>query len=137
LVRLLHKEWAVNLPAARVTPLLATGFALLCSLGPLAAASSSADGYQLIVARFNTTVPPAYKAYRRLEAGNPGSSKQGWLEAWTEFHPGRGLTVEIVSEGRIGIRPQQDPARHAGERTTTRRQRQAAARGGRSEQLPL
>lgn len=51
------------------------------------------------MARFNTTAPPAYRAYRRLEAGSPGKQKTGWLEAWTEFSPGRGLEIEIVREG--------------------------------------
>ena len=51
------------------------------------------------MARFNTTAPPAYRAFRRLEAGIAGSSRHGWLEAWTEFRPGSGLTVEVVAEG--------------------------------------
>jgi hypothetical protein len=52
-----------------------------------------------VVERFNTTAPPAYRAFRRLEAGISGSSRNGWLEAWTEFHPGTGLTVDVVGEG--------------------------------------
>lgn len=51
------------------------------------------------MARFNTTAPPAYRAYRRLEAGVAEKEKSGWLEAWTEFQPGRGLSVKIVGEG--------------------------------------
>lgn len=51
------------------------------------------------MARFNTTAPPAYRAFRRLEAGIAGSSRHGWLEAWTEFRPGNGLTIDIVGEG--------------------------------------
>lgn len=85
--------------ATRVAPILATGFALLCGLGQLSAAGSSAHGFEKVVARFNTTAPPAYRAFRRLEAGSPGKNKNGWLEAWTEFRPGQGLTVEIVREG--------------------------------------
>ena len=49
--------------------------------------------------RFNTTAPPAYRAFRRLEAGSPDKDKIGWLEAWTEFRPGQPLKVEIVDEG--------------------------------------
>lgn len=51
------------------------------------------------MARFNTTAPPAYRAFRRLEAGIAGSSRHGWMEAWTEFQPGSGLRVEITAEG--------------------------------------
>ena len=51
------------------------------------------------MARFNADAPPPYRAFRRLDAGIPGSSRHGWLEAWTEFHHGRGLTVQVVREG--------------------------------------
>ena len=51
------------------------------------------------VATFNKNEPPAYRAFRRLEAGLVGSDKQGWLEAWTEFRPGQGFTFEVVREG--------------------------------------
>jgi hypothetical protein len=71
----------------------------MCGLDPLSAAGSSAHGFERVLARFNTTAPPAYRAYRRLEAGSPGKQKTGWLEAWTEFVPGRGLRIEIVREG--------------------------------------
>jgi hypothetical protein len=70
----------------------------MCGLGQLSAAGSSAQGFERMVARFNTTAPPAYKAYRRLEAGIPGSPKTAWLEAWTEFQPGRGFTYDVVRE---------------------------------------
>ncbi|MDO8677973.1 MAG: hypothetical protein Q7R30_05340 [Acidobacteriota bacterium] len=50
------------------------------------------------MARANASEQSAYRAYRRLEAG-AGDSKKGWLEAWTEVSPGRGLTYEIVGEG--------------------------------------
>ena len=56
-------------------------------------------GYERVVSRFNNTAPPAYRAYRRLEAGSPEKNKTGWLEAWTEFRPGEPLKVEIVDEG--------------------------------------
>jgi hypothetical protein len=85
--------------APRVAPIMATGFALLCGLGQLSAAGSSTQNYERVVSRFNTTAAPAYRAFRRLDAGIPGSSKHGWLEAWTEFHPGQGMTFEVVREG--------------------------------------
>lgn len=85
--------------ATRYAPILAAGFALVFGLGPLSAAGSSTHGYERAVSRFNTTAPPAYRAFRRLEAGSPDKNKIGWLEAWTEFHPGHGLSVEIVREG--------------------------------------
>jgi hypothetical protein len=78
---------------------MATGFALLCGLATINAAGSSATGFEQVVARFNTTAPPAYRAWRRLEAGSPDKGKSGWLEAWTELRPGHGLTIEIVREG--------------------------------------
>lgn len=89
----------VNVTASRLAPILATGFALLCGLGEISASGSSAQGFERVVARFNTTAPPSYRAFRRLEAGSPGKQKSGWLEAWTEFRPGQGLDVEIVREG--------------------------------------
>ena len=79
--------------------MLAAGFALVCGLGQLSAAGSSTQTFERVVARFNTTAPPAYRALRRLEAGSPDKNKTGWLEAWTEFRPGQGLTIEIVAEG--------------------------------------
>jgi hypothetical protein len=89
----------VDVVASRFAPILATGFALLCGLGQLSAAGSSTPPFERIVARFNTTAPPPYRAFRRLDAGIPGSSKHGWLEAWTEFQPGRGMTFAVVREG--------------------------------------
>ena len=78
---------------------MATGFALLCGWAQVSATGSAAHGYERIVTRFNTTAPPAYRAYRRLEAGSPDKNKTGWLEAWTEYRPGQPLQVEIVREG--------------------------------------
>ena len=85
--------------ALRIAPILATGFALLCGWTQLSATGSAADSYERVVTRFNTTAPPAYRAFRRLEAGSPDKNKTGWLEAWTEFRPGEPLKVEIVDEG--------------------------------------
>jgi hypothetical protein len=50
------------------------------------------------LARFNVTAPPAYRAFRRLEAGNPGSKKTASMDVWTEYQPGRGFTFEVVRE---------------------------------------
>ena len=75
------------------------GFALLCGWAHVSATGSAAQGYERVVTRFNTTAPPAYRAFRRLEAGSPDKDKTGWLEAWTEFRPGQPLKVEIVDEG--------------------------------------
>ena len=32
-------------------------------------------------------------------AGSLDSDKRGWIEAWTEYQPGRGFTYEVVREG--------------------------------------
>ena len=82
-----------------MAPILATSFALLCGWVQVSATGSAAQDYERVVTRFNTTAPPAYRAFRRLEAGSPDKDKTGWLEAWTEFRPGQPLQVEIVDEG--------------------------------------
>jgi hypothetical protein len=69
------------------------------SAGHLAGAGFTARPFEPVLARFNTAAPPAYRAFRRLEAGIAGSTKHGWLEAWTEHRPGRGLIVEVAGEG--------------------------------------
>ncbi|MBY0494973.1 MAG: hypothetical protein K2Y23_12225 [Cyanobacteria bacterium] len=43
-------------------------------------------------------MPPTYRAMRRLEGG-AGEDRHGWLEAWTEYRPGRGFTFEVIREG--------------------------------------
>lgn len=68
-------------------------------LGADALAGQAEPGLERAVSRFNTIAPPAYRAFRRLEGGLTGSSRHGWLEAWTEFVPGRGFTYEVVREG--------------------------------------
>lgn len=89
---------------------LAACLALLGGLGqlfafdqPLLRANASAGqaepGLERAVSRFNTIAPPAYRAFRRLEGGLTTSSRRGWLEAWTEYVPGRGFTYEVVGEG--------------------------------------
>lgn len=71
----------------------------MASLGQIFASGPSDPSIERAVARFNTIAPPAYRAFRRLEGGLSSSTKQGWLEAWTEFVPGRGFRYEVVREG--------------------------------------
>ena len=77
--------------------LMALSMALLGSTASTLAGAGSGD-LDRVVARANASEQSSYRAYRRLEAG-AGDSKEGWLEAWTEVSPGRGLTYEIVGEG--------------------------------------
>jgi hypothetical protein len=78
---------------------LTIGLALLGGLGQLFAFDQAEPSLVQMVSHLNTVAPPAYRAFRRLEGGLIGSSRQGWLEAWTEFVPGRGFTYEVVGEG--------------------------------------
>ena len=80
-------------------PLLAALGAVLVSLAQILASGQSDPSIEQLVGRFNTAAPPAYRAFRRLEGGLSSASKQGWLEAWTEFVPGRGFSYEVVREG--------------------------------------
>ena len=80
-------------------PILTISGILLWSLGLSAGAGTTGDHYELAVARFNKTAPPAYRAFRRLEAGNPATAKHGWLEVWTEHRPGEGMTYKVIDEG--------------------------------------
>ena len=85
-----------------VAPILATCFALLGSGGHLSAADSATQAFERVLAKSNTVTPPQYRALRRLEGGvskNEDKDKHGWLEAWTEYRPGRGFTYEVVREG--------------------------------------
>ena len=34
-----------------------------------------------------------------MEGGLPDSGRRGWMDVWTEYLPGRGLTYEVVGEG--------------------------------------
>lgn len=79
-------------------PLLAACLALL-TLGQTFALGQAEPSIERVVSRFNTATPPPYRAFRRLDGGLSGSSKQGWLEVWTEFVPGRGFTYEVTAEG--------------------------------------
>ncbi len=99
MVQVLQPLPVLNTNLRRAAPILAAGLALLCSLGQLSASGSSTPAFERVMARFNTTAPPAYRAFRRLDAGVTGSAKHGWIEAWTEFTLERGLTFEVVDEG--------------------------------------
>jgi len=72
---------------------------LLWSLGPSAASVLPIGQFDIILAKFNRAGAPTYRAFRRLEAGNPGSNKHGWMEVWTEHRPGAGFSYEVIREG--------------------------------------
>lgn len=80
-------------------PILTISGILLWSLGLSAGSRTTAGHFAIAVARFNKTAPPAYRAFRRLEAGNPATAKHGWLEVWTEHRPGAGMTYTVLREG--------------------------------------
>ena len=82
-----------------VAPILASCFAFVASTGHLSAAGSATQSFERVLARSNTVTPPAYRAYRRLEGGLSNDDRRGWLEAWTEYRPGRGFSYEVVDEG--------------------------------------
>ena len=89
----------MNTALRTAAPILATGLAFLGSLAHVTASGSSTPAFERVVARFNTSPPPAYRALRRIDAGVAGSAKHGWIEAWTEFNPNRGFAFEVVDEG--------------------------------------
>jgi hypothetical protein len=72
---------------------------LLWSLVLSAGSGLPVDQFETVLAKFNHSGPPTYRAFRRLEAGIPGSTKQGWMEVWTEYRRGTGFTYEVVREG--------------------------------------
>lgn len=78
---------------------MAISFTFLWSLGYLSAADPSIPQFERVLAKSNRVAPPAYRALRRMEGGLANEDKRGWLEAWTEFVPGRGFTYEVVNEG--------------------------------------
>ena len=81
-------------------PLLSIAMMVLWSFAPTAADETGPTSqFDAILAKFNEGPPPAYKAFRRLEAGTPGSAKHGWMEVWTEHRPGAGFSYTIVREG--------------------------------------
>jgi hypothetical protein len=81
----------------RAAALLGISAVLVCA--SLQDLSAQFQPYERAVATFNKSEPPAYRAFRRLEAGLLDSDKHGWLEVWTEFRPGKGLTFDVIREG--------------------------------------
>lgn len=81
------------------TPFMAIIFTLVWSVGHLSAGDPSIPKFERVLAKSNRVAPPAYRALRRLEGGLASQDKRGWLEAWTEFVPGRGFSYEVVNEG--------------------------------------
>jgi hypothetical protein len=84
----------------RIAPILATCFALLCSIAQVVTARSAGEreGYEQILARFNRTAPPSYRAYRKMQAGLVDSDKRATMEVWTSYSPEHGFAYEIVQE---------------------------------------
>lgn len=80
-------------------PFLTISGVLLWSLVLSAGSGLPVDQFETVLAKFNNSGPPSYRAFRRLEAGIPGSTKQGWMEVWTEYRRGTGFTYEVVREG--------------------------------------
>src|SRR4026207_653321 len=76
-------------------PLLAISFALLWSYGDLSAANPAESSFELVLAKSNRVAPPPHRALRRLAGGLNSEGRRGWLEAWTEYQPGRGFTFEV------------------------------------------
>lgn len=99
MVRVLHPQDRVGRRPLVLASILATSFAMLWSAGHVSAAGSSGETLERVLAKSNNVAPPPYRAFRRLEGGIANSDKRGWLEAWTEYQPGRGFTFEIVREG--------------------------------------
>ena len=56
-------------------PLLSISGILLWSLGASADARLTVDRFETVFARFNSSAPPAYRAFRRLEGGLVGTPK--------------------------------------------------------------
>lgn len=80
-------------------PLLTSGVVLVWSVEPRADAGTADNQLIHILERFNAPAPPPYRAFRRLEAGDPGKGKYGWMEVWTQYEPGTGFSFEVVREG--------------------------------------
>lgn len=83
-------------------PILSISGVLLWSLGASAGSGLPVDQFETVLTRFNSSAPPAYRAFRRLEGGLVDSNKQGWIEVVTEYRPGRGLTYDVVRAGGYG-----------------------------------
>jgi hypothetical protein len=79
-------------------PIIAITVMALGNAAPTAAPAPDVLQLDQILARFNRPIPPPYRAFRRLEAGKPDSSRHGWMEVWTEYRPGAGFSFEVVRE---------------------------------------
>ena len=81
-------------------PILTISGILLWSLEPSADAGLPvAQQFELVLTKFNSPSVPTYRAFRKLEAGAPGSGKHGWLDVLTEHRPGAGFTYSVIREG--------------------------------------
>jgi hypothetical protein len=89
----------IGLRVRIAVPLLATLMMALWSFAPTTAATAPSSQLDVILAKFNNGPPPAYRAFRRLEAGTRGTAKYGWLEVWTENRPGAGFSYTVIREG--------------------------------------
>lgn len=78
---------------------LSLALAIVCGIGELAGSTSSTFDFERMLAPSNEAAPPPYRALRRMESNLTDAGKGGWLEAWTEYRPGRGLHYNIVGEG--------------------------------------
>lgn len=65
----------------------------------MSASTAAEPVFERVLAKSNTVTPPTYRAFRRMEGGLIDSERRGWIEAWTEYTPGRGFTYEVVREG--------------------------------------
>ena len=65
----------------------------------MSASTAAEPVFEQVLAKSNLVAPPTYRAFRRMEGGLIDSDRRGWIEAWTEYTPGRGFTYEIVREG--------------------------------------
>jgi hypothetical protein len=82
--------------AAAILALALTG---LWSADRMSASTAADRIFEQVLAKSNTVAPPPYRAFRRMEGGLIDSERRGWIEAWTEYTPGRGFTYDIVREG--------------------------------------
>jgi hypothetical protein len=80
-------------------PILALALTGMWSAERLSASDPAESAFEQVLAKSNTVAPPPYRALRRMEGGLNDSEKRGWVEAWTEYAPGRGFSYEVVREG--------------------------------------
>lgn len=78
----------------RCYPAIVATVVLLCSMG----AAAESDNLSCGVAGYSAPQRP-YVAFRRLEAENAKSGRQGWLEARTTLDSDGHLAVEVLAEG--------------------------------------